>query len=75
MTNLLEAVTELIPTFSHIRDSPLSLPNLPVAGWQSSLLTNQGLVVGGGCHKDQNTSRRIAIAESIERKLVERLVS
>lgn len=66
-------VRKLVPGFQCIENAIISDEQGRNVGWSSTVVDVNGNPFGGGCHKDKDVAIRIAIAETIERFLVNKL--
>jgi len=63
---MIEIVKMFAPTFSKFEEAPIILGGTEV-GWHSTILDANNNALAGGCSRDRDTARRIAVSEIIER--------
>lgn len=68
---MIEQLKSYFPDFDYIEESALSSRST-VLGWQVTAKDTSGTPMGSGFAKDLTSARKIAIAEFIERKFVQR---
>ena len=71
---MMEILRQFSPDFSHVEEAPISTEGKTI-GWHSTFLGKDGLALGGGCGSTLELSRRIAVAEIIERSTFQKLMS
>ena len=69
----LDSFIKAYPDFSHIEE--IKLPSEAMDIWQSTVIKKNGVAIGSGTSTNKNTARRIAIAETLERKYVKELIN
>ncbi len=63
----------LISGLSGITESPVKAIDGELLGWHSTISVTGEMAIGGGTSLDKNTARQIALAETLERILVDKL--
>jgi hypothetical protein len=69
-----EEVRLVEPKFDHLEETPIESENSPAPiGWHTNAMTTAGVCLGSGLAQTQDTARRIALAETIERAVFRNL--
>lgn len=69
---MIDYLKQLNPDFGHIQDSTIE-NGTSVFGYQSTIFGKSGAAISGGCAPSKEVSKRIAVAEFIERALVQQI--
>lgn len=70
---LLYSLQKLLPETFNIQETPIGYNKNVIVGWNSTLYLSNGFPFSGGTAISRTLARRIAIAEALERSLVDRL--
>jgi hypothetical protein len=74
MTHLFDRFSVLFPEFKEINEQNIIDDSKKIVGWNSVVLTKDNEAIAAGTHQSKETSRRIAIAECLERIIVKKLI-
>ncbi len=70
---MIDYIQKLCPDFDSVYESILKNKYDEDIGWLSTIKLKSGEPIGGGCSHSRDTARRIAVAETLERVMFEKI--